>query len=483
MKSYKAFPLLILVACICLESCSGLPKGNGGGGGGGGGNGSLPISLTLSTVPASVPSGISLLSFTTNISGIALTSETTGKVVNLTPASPVVDLNKLLSDSAYLGAFSVASDLFNKIQITIANSAVVYCTSTSGVAGCTAGTIKTVTGGPVVLTFSYTPALNPITTGIGVRFRLFMARALVLNTAGTAVQSIDFTQPLVGFSEQLPLAANLTAGQMDYVEDLTGVVTAVGSSSITLQSATAGTFTANVASSTSSFSSQFCSSNTISCAKVDQVASVDTIVNADGTFTLLLFDPFDSTSRDWVEGVIGLAPASGTQFELVVSNFVPAATSSKIGSSLHLGDQVTVNLATSPTFAVDQKNLAAPANNFAGSTDTSVLTPGQVVAVHPTAFTAASGSTPASVTVDSVLLRYSRLSGTAGSPGPNFQFSAFPPFLGIPAGSQTQETTGVTNYDLLSSGTSLTTNQATGIRALYLGPPSTSFFVVAKARQ
>ena len=480
MKSHKSLLFLGIAACLFLSSCSGLPKGNTGGGGG---NGSLPMSLTLSTVPASVPAGISLLSFTVNISGIALTSQNTGTAVNLTPSNPVVDLNKLLSDSAYLGKFSVASDLLNKIQITITSSAVVFCTSTSGVAGCNAGTIQTVTGGPAVLTFSYSPALNLTGTGIGVRFRVAMAKALILNTASTAVQSIDFTQPLVAFSEQLPLAANLTAGQADYVEDLTGVVTAVGASSITLKSATAGTFTADVSATTSNFSSQFCSSNTISCAKINQVASLDTIVNADGTFALLLFDPFDSTSRDWVEGIIGYAPTSLTQFQLVVSNFVPAATGSLISSNLHLGDQVTVNLATSPTFAVDQKNLTAPANTFTGSSSTSVLTPGQVVAVHPTAFTAASGATPASVTVDSVLLRYSHLSGNPGTPGPNFQFSAFPAFLGIPAGSQTQETTGVTNYDLGLSGTTLTTGQATGIRALYLGPPSTSFFVVAKARQ
>jgi hypothetical protein len=479
LRNKILFPLLLL-PIISLVSCSGLPKSGGGGGGGGG---SLPISLTLSTVPASVPTTVSLLSFTVTISGISLTSQTTGQAVNLTPTNPVVDLNRLLSDSAYLGKFSVPSDSFSKIAISITSSAVVFCPSSSGVAGCTAGAIKTVTGGPAILTFTYTPPLNPTTKGIGVRFRLFMARALILNSAGTAIQSIDFTQPLVGLSEQLPLAANLTAGQLDYVEDVTGVVTNVGASSITLKSATAGTITANVVAATSNFSIQNCPSNAISCAKVNQVANVDTIVNADGTFTLLLFDPLDAASNDWIEGVIGYAPTSGSQFQFVVTNFVPAGTGSVFGSNLHLGDQVTVNLASGTTFGIDQKNLTVPANSFAGSQSTSALSPGQVVAVRATAFTAASGATPASVTVNSLLLRFSRLSGNPGSPGPNFTFLPFAPYLGISVNSQTQETSGVTNYDLFVAGTALTANQAAGIRALYLGPPSTSIFVVAKVRQ
>ena len=480
MRLGTIVPTLAIVFVCTLSSCSGQPKNNGGGGGGGTGN--LPLSMTLSAIPAGVPSTISILSFTVTISGVTITSQTNGALTNLSLTNFTADLNKLLADTAFLGQFSLASDQYSKIQVAITSSQVVYCTSTSGVAGCTSGTIASVNGGPATLTFTYSPALSVTSPGIGVRVRISMSNALVLNSGGTAVQLIDFTRSNVAFSEQLPLAANLSGSQLEYVDNITGLVTQVGSSSITIQTASAGTVTANVTA-TSNFSTQNCATNSISCAQVGQVADMDTILNADGTFTLLLFDPFSSTSSDWIEGVISRLPSSSSQFSLVVTNFVPAKTNSLISAKIHLGDQVTVTLAASPTFAIDQKNLTIPANSFAGAQDTSVLFPGQVVAVRATAFTAASGTTLAAATVDSVLLRFSSLVGTAGSSGPNFTLTPTSPLLGISNPAQTQETTGVTNYDLSTSGSSLAASQPTGVTALYVGQPSTAIFVVSKVRQ
>jgi len=483
-----SLPAVFLI-CVCIMvGCSGLPQssssggGGGGGTGGGGTGGTFTVNLTLSTVPSSVPSGISVLSFPVNISGITVTSQTTGTVTNLSLNGLTVDLNRLVGDTAFLGQLQVTADLYSKIEITISSSSVVYCTTTGGVAGCTPGSIATARGGPATLTFSYSPALNVTTPGIGVRFRLQMNKALLLNAAGTAVTSVDFTQPSVGFSEQLPLAANLTNPQLDYVDDITGRVTQVGTTSVTIQSATQGTVTANVTT-LSNFSSQACASNGINCAQVGQVAAMDTVLNADGTFTLLLFDPIDTTSTDWAEGVISLSPTSSSQFSMVVTNFVPAQTGSVITNKVHLGDQVTVNLEAGVTFEIDQKNLLLPSNTFTGAQDTSVLFPGQDVAVRATSFTAASGSTSASMTVDILLLRFSRLAGTAQTPGPNFSFAPSVPLFGITGSVNTQETTNVTNFDLGTAGTSLTASQAAGISALYFGPPSTAIFVVAKVRQ
>ncbi|MFI5096816.1 MAG: hypothetical protein ACHQT6_02470 [Candidatus Acidiferrales bacterium] len=483
MNSKRALFILGISAIFALTSCSGLKSSVCTVNCGGGGGTSVPISFTLSAVPVSVPGSVSLLSFNVNVTTISLTSESTGNVTNLTPNNLVVDLNKLLSDSAYLGTYDVASDSYNKVQLFFTPE-VVYCPSTIGVAGCTPGAIQKVTGTPTSLTFTYSPGLAPTSAGIGVRFRVFMARALVLNGAGTAITGIDFTQALVGFSEQLPLAANLASGQLDYVEDVTGVVTAVGTSSITLKTATAGTITANVLPGTSNFSTQTCTNNSISCAAVNQVADVDAILNADGTFTLLLFDLLDPSPDDWIEGVVSYAPTLSSQFHLVVTNFGAATTGSVFGSNLHLGDQVTVNIAGGTSFKIDQKDLTQQGvDNFTGGTDTSVMYPGQVVAVHPTTFTAANGTTPAVVNVNSLTLRYSRLSGAPGSSGTNFPISPFDPYLGISGSPLTYETSGVTNYDLPTSGPILDTTAAAGIRALYFGPPTTSSFAVAKVRQ
>jgi hypothetical protein len=493
MKAWRG-PILIahlVVVSMILAACGGTPtgpnwgggssSGSGGSGGSGGTSGTLPISFLVSSAPSSIPANISVLSFSVNISKITLTSQATGKTFDFTPTNPVLDLNKQLSDSAYLGTGTFPDDAYSGVQLSISSSRLVYCTSTLGVPGCNAGAIQTVTGGTAVVPFNFSqPTLGPSATGIGVRFGFHMGNVIVLNSGGTAVQSIDFVNTLAALGESLPSATNLGTGQLDYIEDLTGVVTSVGASTIKLQTAFAGTITADVAP-TSNFAIPPCANNDISCVQVGQVADMDAILNADGTFTLVLFDPIDSTSNDWVEGVVGYAPTSASQFQLVVSNFVPATTGSKIGTSLLLGDPVTVNISSGVSFAIDGKNLSVPANSFAGAQDTSALFPGQVVAVRASSFTAASGATPASLTADTLTLRFSRLSGNPSTAGPNFQFLPAGPYLGIQNVATTYETTGVTNYDLASPGSSVTANQLVGIRALYLGP--NIGFTIAKVRQ
>ena len=463
-----------------MSSCSGPKAGTVVGGGGGGS--SLLLIVTAATRPDSVPGGISILSFTANISGISITSGSTP--FTITPSNPNVDLNKLLSDTVYLGQASPSSTILSASTITIASAEVVYCTSTAG-AGCDAGSIQTVkTTGSQQVPDGALPNFASGSTKLALRLFFDLQNALVLNPAGTAVTSIDFTQGLALEWVGLPSAANLSTPQVDYVEDVLGVVTTVNTaaSTITLQSQTAGTFTANVVSGTTNFSGNCGTTLTIACAVVGQVADIDTILNDDGTYTLLLFDPLISTSADWVEGVIGYAPTAGNQFQLVVTNFQPALTNSFIGTSLHLGDPVTVNLqlANGTTFVIDAKNLTVEANGFSAASDTSVLAPGQVVAVTPTSFTAANGATPASVNVNNLELRFTRVSGAPSAPI-NFQFTPTGQYFGANLVT-TLETSGVTNYDLSSAGSSVTpVTPPAALRALYFGP--NVGFAIAKVRQ
>jgi len=101
--------------------------------------------------------------------------------------------------------------------------------------------------------------------------------------------------------------------------------------------------------------------------------------------------------------------------------------------------------------------------------------------VRVSSFTAGSSTTPASVTANALTLRFSRLSGTPGAPGPNFQYLPIGPYFGIQNVATTDETTGVTNYDLSTSGSLVTPNTQAAIRALYLNP--SLGFTIAKVRQ
>jgi hypothetical protein len=282
---------------------------------------------------------------------------------------------------------------------------------------------------------------------------------------------------------------------LDFVEDVTGVVTAVNSSMVTVKTATHGSITATANSST--FFSPNCSNfslpQTIACAKVNQIASIDTALNADGTFTLLDYDPLDTSATDWIEGVVTSVPTSTTQFQIVANDLFQPTSGSLIGTNLPLGSSVTVTLGVGATFRVDGKGLIVPAEAgiFSSSNDTSVLRPGQTVAVRISSFTAAAGTTPATATVNFVGLRFTRVTGSVFSVAAptSFSIQSLPPFFGeitseiAELNSASSPSTAPTNYDGVSDGTGLTVGSTVSIRALYFGPNSAMPFTCAKVRK
>jgi hypothetical protein len=266
------------------------------------------------------------------------------------------------------------------------------------------------------------------------------------------------------------------------VEDVTGVITAVNttSQSVTVRTATRGSLTA-VASSSTVFSPNCTAFNLsltfASCVVQGQVASLDTVLNSDGTFALLEYDPLSITTGDWIEGIITSTPSSSTQFQLVTNDLVLSTTGSLIGASKPLASPINVTLVGNPQkpFVVDGKGFVVPTNAFSGRTDTSVLAPGQTVAAHVTTFTAGSGSTLATIGADFLYLRFTRVTGTVASVAPpnTFSMQSFPSFFALTTPITVQLSTGSpsTNFDGIISSSSLTAGQTVSITALYFGPP------------
>ena len=473
----------LLLLSVALISCSGLPKPpcttNCG-------TSNATLSVTMTAVPLTPPPNTNLLSFIVGVNTITLTSSTGTNVnIPLNNTSFSVDLTKLQSDSAFLGtSATVPAGSYTSMTVSFSSPAVTFCTQTSGNTGCAAGSVATISGAaaaPKITTapFPLTLMANQKT---GLAINLNLGNSLTVN-ASQVVTAVNLGAANVLSASNLPSASSSVAtGQLDFVEDVTGVVTAVNTTtqSVTVKTATRGALTA-VANSSTVFSpncTAFSLSLTFaSCVVQGHVASLDMVLNSDGTLTLLEYDPLSTTTGDWIEGVVSAIPSSSTQFSVVTNDAVFATSGSILGSSLSFGAAVNVTLVGSPQkpFVVDTKGFVAPANAFSGGTDTSVLAPGQTVAAHVTAFTAGSGSTLAKASADSLYLRFTRVTGTVASVAPpnTFSMQSFPPFFALTTPITVQLSAGSpsTNFDGISSSSTLTAGQTVSITALYFGPP------------
>ncbi|HKN76728.1 MAG TPA: hypothetical protein VJW94_16235 [Candidatus Acidoferrum sp.] len=507
MKSYKAFPFLILVACLFLGSCSGLPQGTGGGGGG-----TANVSFVL--VSNDAPAAIGLVSLKVIPTSITLTpSNGTATTFSINGGNGYsFDLVRVQSDSAYLGtvpglttgAYTTVAVSFLSAQLAFYNGTGVALTNPV----CPAGDTCIATfAGPLTATITSTQTISG-NSGFAINIDLGQA----ITVSGTTL-SLNFANANASSIATLPRTnSNLAAGQLDLIEDFTGIVSSPGST-VTITPAPAVNrppITATVNSSTvldEDPTHTLCTLPTqgsvSSCVSAGQAASMDAILNSDGTFTVQEIEPLlASPTVDSVEGtVVAINSANQTQFTMVVTDIIPAATNSLIGS-LTVGTPLTVNLSAGPNFYVDTKGLLVQNSFpnsygfFIGSTNTTGMHLGQTVQVHVTTFTPANGATFASSTVNTVTLRWSRFNAptTGALTNSLFSVTSLPGFFGFTQASAiqvdiflgVQGTDGVTNLDGIANGSAPAATPAVGVRALFIEDPANTLtppYFAAKVRQ
>ena len=390
-------------------------------------------------------------------------------------------MTRLQSDSAFLGTSATfPTGTYTALTLTYNPPTGVFSNDTSGtIAGCPPGfvcTLPTGTAGSIQVSLS--PSLT-ITSGE----QLGLALDFNFNNAITSASgiSIDPTQPNV-----LTVATLPQTGTLDLIEDFTGKVTVVSGNNVTIVSGTRGTLTATANSSTVYNGLQgICSAADFSCVAINRTVSVDAALNRDGTLTLLEVDLLDNPSVDEVEGTVFVTGVSG-QFGLIVSDKTIVSGNTSLAAAV-AGSGANVTMSTGTTFAVDTKNLpVTPGSGFLGEGD---LVTGQTVMVRVTAATTSSGMI--SATVDRVVLRYTRVTGTVSGPPGSSAFAildiSLPPFFQIFVSSpavQTYPTAttfeggGITNISGLSAGNTVS------IRALLLNPVAVpQAFLAAKVRK
>ena len=510
-KALTFFPILLLAA-LSLSACSGLPN-KCTGTCVVGGNATVSFTLVADTLPANP----SILSFKVSVAGITLTP-TTGTAVTLTPATQVVDLMRLQSDTAFLGTLTNVASGSYTVQVTLSSPEITFLNDTSSTitangvacpANSGANSVCTATlvaaGTPTISSFTFTATSSGL-QGIQLDFNLKNAISL---TNGTLSVNFNPASPNPGVFTAFTLPrtnANLGTNQLELIEDFTGVVSFTGST-VTIKSDTRGTLVA-----TSTSASFFDPSpdgvhcptpgTFTSCVVNGQIASVDAFLKSDGTLVLKEFEPLNQTQQDFVEGIV-YAVNTPTQFTIAVTDKVLGATNPLIGG-LNTGDRLTVSIPTvnpSP-FQVDTKGLAVPSGSlilFQGQTPTTAIHPGQTIAVHVTKFVAANGNTIAAANADAVILRWSRLIATpTTTSSTTLNVNAVPSYFNITAASvfPTQVFTGtlgaqgITNLDgIITDAGNVNTSppvHPVGLRVLYLENATNSApfpFMAAKIRQ
>jgi hypothetical protein len=521
MKSYKAFPFLILVACVFLGSCSGLPKGNGCSGSCGG---TANVSLVL--VSDTPPATLGLISFKVVPTAITLTPSTgTATTFNINNGTGYsYDLVRLQSDTGFVATVpSVPTGTLTSVAVTFSGATLAFFNGTGLTISnlsqpCLNGTVCVASFvGPFTSTITTSQA---ITGNAGLGIDVNLANCLTLSGSTLTLNFGNTVALPVTTTFALPRAnSNLATGQLALIEDITGVVSNATNAGVTV-TPSASLMNAQATAALTNASTNYdpdptntlCPSGTTvltSCVSNGQAASMDAILNTDGTFTIREIEPLlPNPIVDTVEGTVysvasSTNPTNLTQFSMIITNLIPAATNSLIGS-LSVGSKFTVNVANSPTpFSVDTKGLlvanccASSYGSFANATDTTAIHLGQTVAVHVTLFTAASGTTPASSTVSTATLRWTRFTAnTAIAASGTFTINALPGHFGFTQGitfvvqtftTGSQGADGITNLEGFPGDTaSLTVNSPVAMRALYFQNPGNTLnpaFFAAKVRQ
>ena len=487
------FCLLSSLLILSLCACSGVRQG-----GGGGGTGNATLSLTLRATPPSPSANLAILTFRAMVTGVSLTPSSGSAVsvglVSGTTSSYAAEFTRLQSDSALLSAaVSIPAGTYNSIAVMFSDVLLTYCTQTSsGVAGCSSGSLAQVTGSAGAATASSGAFPLTVTNGERVGLALNVSIPNAVTASGQTISAVNLaaSNVLTATVLQAPSSTtDLLSGQLAHIDDLYGVVSnvSVSAQGFTLQTAYRGAVSITANSSTTY--DPICSPQSFTCVTSGALAAVDAILNADGTLTVRNYSPvpFTAASKDTIEGVVTVPPSSVNQvFDIAVTDASFAPSNSLLDGSIHPGDLVVVGVVTPQPFFIVGEGLIIPTNSFSGATDVSPIQPGQTVAISLSGFAAANESSAfATATANGVALRFSRVTGTVVRPtSPQFSATSFPPYFGFTTNPLVQITTTgpgtTTDFDGTSSFSEVAGDKVS-ISALYFGsttspiPPAWSF--------
>jgi hypothetical protein len=485
MKS-KAFTLLLLSGVLfALTSCSGVknactsctPTGN------------ATLNLTLSDTP---PTGVNIVSFTMPIVGISLTPSSGSPVSVFSSGS--FELTQLQSDSAPITVgVSVPAGSYTSINVTLGTSTGIFVnasggTITYGTKTCVANDICPLPPGAA------TTVSIPVTLTLTANQVQWLGLDVNLNNVITTSNgiSIDFMQTGAMTALTTP-RTNIPSGDVDSIDDFTGLVTAYAKgSSITVKSGTRGTMVASITSTTAFDDPQgLCAgfASVADCISTSSpfVVSVQAYLSTTGAINVSEIDVIDTSGSDSVEGFIYPSTCNGAgSFGLILFDSTVISGNTTL-TPLSYGSGFCLTMNPTAVFLVDTGLLTTALPS--GASQPGFISPadiviGQVVRVQVSNVVA---GTLVSATANSVLLRYSRISGPVNTLlNPNFSVNA-PTYLGFTLPPIVATFINNTIFEGVTDASGLASPRPVAIRALLFANPGNSpvtsaSFIAAKVR-
>jgi len=425
--------LLVIAAVLGLASCSGsnnkcttnCPTGD------------ASVSITLFDTP---PSGVTVLSFSLPIVGISLTPSTGSAVPIYSPTTIVpTELTRLQAESALITLGSqVPAGTYTSVNVTLAASSGVFI-NYSGSTIAVSSSLTCPNGGVCNLPTGAAATINiPINLTLTSGENAWIGIDVNLNNAITSPTTtsigVDFTQPKTFTAITTPRSGT-PSGAFDTIGDFTGTVTALSSSSITVQNTLTGqSLTAAVNASTlldaapGTYSG--CTS-AASCVTMGSVVSMDSALTTSNALTATEIDTLDAVATDEVEGVIFPTSTAGV-VGLIISDKISASGNSTLGAfTTTFGTGISLSAGSNINYVIDTKNLTTFVQpiGFAGSGD---LLAGQQIRAHVSNVTTTTSGTTTVIQANAtnVLLRWSRIRASINSVAlNNFTITGLPQYI------------------------------------------------------
>lgn len=491
MNSKRPLLLLIFLVVLPLASCNGSKTKcttNCT-------TGDATVSITLFDTP---PTGVNVLSFSLPIVGISLTPSTGSPVSIFSPTAIIpTELTRLQTESAVVATgVQVAAGTYTSVNVTLGTSSGIFInastspitvpgSSSSSSTTCNPGMVCTLPNGAtatvnIPLPLTLTSGQN---TWIGLDVNLNNA----ITSPTTTSIGVDFTQPKTFTATTTPRTGT-PSGAFDTIGDFIGTVTALSSTSITLQNTITGQSLTAALNSSTEFDAapnpySACTSAT-TCLVKGSVVSMDSVLTTSGTFTATEVDVLDTVAADEIEGVIYPTATAGV-VGLILSDKISASGNATLGAATTtFGTGIFLTAGTTINYVIDSKNLTSATGfnpvGFLGSGD---LLAGQQIRAQVTGVTSTSSGITATAT--NVLLRWSRVSASIfGVQGNLFTISGLPTYIvAFSPNPSILSPAAVLSYSpqTLFDGVSGTTDpnfvvgNPLAIRALYLNSASPTF--------